>query len=157
MKSFVEFNEEQKGTYVELKLSKKSAKQLAAYVKKNNIENPTKQEEYHCTVVYSTKSIAKAKDEKVDLPFTTTFDKWELFPTKEGTKCLVARLKKSSINDLHDMYHTKYDAKYDFDEYKPHVTVSYNFDNTIPLEKPEFDFTFDKMTFKELDTNWKPS
>lgn len=164
MKTFTEFTEQfidkhnshRDGTYVAVELDSKTSEKLFNWVTENNITNPTPKSEYHCTVVYSTKPIPEAKKENADLPFTATFDKWEVFDTQSGDKCLVARIKSDEIVELHERYHSKYDAKYDYDEYKPHVTVSYNLKGDVPTTKPDFKFNFDALTFKGLNKDWKP-
>lgn len=158
MKGFIEHMLEQsheKGTYVSVKLSEESSDLLFDWVETNKILNPVPKNEYHCTIVYSRKGIPEAKKETIKLPINAKIAGWELFNTQGGDKCLVARLDSPELTKAFNTYHTKYDATYDYDEYKPHVTVCYKHVGSAPNTKPDFELSFDKLEFKGLDPDWK--
>lgn len=152
-----ESDEHKNGTYVSVHLSPESSDSLFTWVKEHDIENPTPKKEYHCTIVYSRVGIPTAKKETLDLPFTAIVSKWEIFPTQTGAKCLVARLDCPKMKEAFKMYHSKYAATYDYDEYKPHVTVSYDYKGELPDSLPHLNLVFDKLEFKPLDPDWKAS
>lgn len=146
------------GTYVSVKLDPASSKKLYAFAEKSGITDLVPKSDYHCTLVYSKHGIPEAEKEDLNLPITAKISGFELFDTKlsETGKCLVARLDSSDLVKAHRMYHTKYPAVYTFPEYKPHVTISYNYDGPLPEKTPRFNLSFDEREFKDLDVNWKP-
>ncbi len=154
-KQFFEDKEHAKGTYVSVKVSPKSAKELYTWCKDNGITNLSPKDTYHTTVVYSRVGIPEAKHETIKLPLNAKLSGWEIFPTQSGDKCLVARIKSPELCDLHDTYHDKYPATYDFDEYKPHITVSYDYKGEAPASIPNISLAYNKLEFKGLDPDWK--
>lgn len=144
------------GTYSSLNLDSKSSKQLYKWAKKNIDGELTPQSQYHVTLIYSRTGIPSAKGETIDLPLKAEAVGWEIFPTQDGGKCLVLRIENPELDELHNLYREKYGATYDYDEYKPHVTISYDYkENSVPDTLPDVVLWFDKHTFKPLDTNWK--
>ena len=49
------------GTYVGVRLDKKSLDKIEKFIKDNNIKNPTPREDIHITLVYSRKIVPNAK------------------------------------------------------------------------------------------------
>lgn len=152
---FCEELKHSKGTYSSLNLSPSSSNNLFTWCQEHIKGDLTPKDQYHVTLVYSRKGIPEAKNETIDLPLTVKAVGWDIFPTQDGDKCLVLRVESPELHKLHKLYREKYGATYDYDEYKPHVTVSYKFKGEEPREVPDVTLEFDKHTFKGLDPDWK--
>lgn len=169
MKTLKDFLEEGKkdnihkdGTYVAVNLSKESTTKLYDWVKKNNISNPIdphkKDNEYHVTVVYSRKGIAAAEEEDMGLPMNLKIVGWEIFNTQKGTKALVGKVDSKDLVSLHKMFREKYGATHDYDSYKPHLTISYDYGSDVkPKDVPDMELEFDSHKFQPLNPGYIPS
>lgn len=161
MKNFREYLQEaekqihNKGTYASLKLNEKSKKILYNWLIKNGFENLAAQESYHCTVLYSRKTVPEVSKWEVEFPLTARPIRWRIFPTnnditKDG-HCLVLEIKNPIINKLHYKAE-ELGATYDYDEYIPHVTVCTSYDkDEVPNILPKIKLAFDEFEVTELD------
>jgi len=106
---------------------------------------PNGEKEFHSTLLYS----------RVSLP--TYVPQGEIFPVWEapsslyslekwidtdGKTILVLTYSCKNLEDRHSYLMNKHNATYDFDEYKPHITLSYD----IPEE-----FNIDNINIEELE------
>jgi 2'-5' RNA ligase len=77
---------------------------------------------------------------------------YEVFPTKDGTKCLVARLQCDLAEKLsHEL--TKMGATSDYPTYKAHVTLCELYTGSEAVEtfpKPQFPLHFHKLIVEPL-------
>lgn len=134
------------GTYAEAAVSAKTKKELLDFIKKNNIVNPVKT--FHCTLVYSKESCPGIKAIKLPLPVTASVTEFKLFDYKRK-KCLVLVLDSPELNRYHYDANEQYNASYDYLEYIPHITLSYDFTGPIP-PVPDIRPVFNKLTVKAL-------
>ncbi len=126
-------NADTKGTYVGVKFDDASLDALMNFVEDNNIPNPLTRPDFHSTVVYSRKHLPDYEPlGSIDPTWKakpTGFEIWESKPNaykKEHTFCLVMKIDCSNMVDRHNSARDDHGATYDFDEYKPHVTLSYD-------------------------------
>lgn len=152
---FEEFIEHKDGTYINVKPTKDNKKELYNWVVDNEIGNPLNRDEYHVTVIYSRNPCPNAKYYDFNLPIEGKICGWEIFDANIG-RCLVARIESKQLNDINNDLMTKYGATSDFDSYKPHITVSYDYKGDKPKDIPNINFSFDMVEVKGLDTNWRP-
>ena len=145
------------GTYISAQLSKVDSKNLYEWCLDNKIPNLADPEQYHATIIYSRKGIPEVKTFKFDTPITASIEGWDIFPTQTGGKCLVARLESSELTKYHKTIMSEYKATFDYDSYKPHITVSYDYDkNSPPKECPKDLVVFSKVEVKALDPQFEP-
>lgn len=114
----------QSGTYMAVNFSEATCNQIAQYMKTAKVPNPIDIPSLHCTIVHSS----------VEVPIEPNYDcsnesvspmGLELWPVKNGLNVLVLRLNSPY---LHRRFNESLSlgAIYDYDEYKPHVTLSYD-------------------------------
>ncbi len=131
------------GTYAGMKFDKPTTDALTEYTKKHKIPNPIKPSKMHTTLLYSRKHLPKYKAAgKLDKPLMATFDKFEIFESNEDgdqTNCLVMRFKCDKLVDRHHELMDQHNAIFDYDEYKPHLTMSYDVGPMNPAHLPDFD------------------
>ena len=145
------------GTYVSVKLSKDSQKKLDDWTTENKIPNASDPSEYHTTIIYSRKGIPDVKSYDLSLPITAKLSEWKIFNTQDGKKCLVGVVNSNEIKKHHEKIMKKYGGTYDFPEYIPHITVSYDYESDeIPSKIPNFDIVYDDKDLKPLNPDFIP-
>lgn len=150
MISFKDHAKHANGTYASLKLSPESSKQLNEFIS-SQVASGVDPDTYHCTVMYSRVPVPEADNIRVHLPIYSKATGYEIFPSKDNTSCLVLLIDSDEIRWLHN--HTNYlGASYDYPEYKPHITLASDHDNT-DLKLPDFDLIFDRFEVDPLDTD----
>ena len=73
-------------------------------------------------------------------------------------KCLVIELDSPDLSALYKFYKDHYNASSDYDEFKPHITISYNYQNEA-LHLDLFhemlkEVVFDEMQVQPMDASW---
>ena len=151
-----------RGTYAAMQLSNDTKKRINAFVKKHKIPNASRKDTYHTTIAYSTKfapeyeSLGELENEWKGKP-----DKLKVFKTGgKGTDALVLLINCPELNNRHEEVHEKYGLHYDFPNYHPHITLSYNigdFDyGKISKEDIEAigDIIYSGEYVEDLDLDW---
>jgi 2'-5' RNA ligase len=160
--SLKQFAKHKDGTYVALQLSEESKTLLGNFVEMNlGLTERVDKSTYHITVIYSRTPVPSAenyKDMPSPLPIEALATGYEVFPTKNDGLCLVMRLACPYATRLNSEL-TKQGATSDYAEYKPHLTLAYDTEqsidiNTLPI--PQFQLVFDKMVVDPLDPQFTP-
>lgn len=140
-----------KGTYVSAHFSDSTLNQLEKFQKELGLLNPVPREKLHCTICYS----------RVGIPYKPLNNYYagisgelEIWDTKYG-RTLVLKLNSDQLKERHD-YSMILGATYDFPEYIPHITLSYNLGGQkINVENDIYiDMFVDHEHVDELDDNW---
>lgn len=155
-----------RGTYAAVKFDKATVDAIQDYIDENQLPNPVAPAKMHTTVLYSRKYCPKYKAQGEILPHWTGkpigFEVWESQgklrdePTK---RCLVLRYECDALSDRHKELMKEHDATYDFPDYKPHITLSYDIGDIDEDELPDISKFLSKITIVEeygedLDLNW---
>ena len=148
-----ESNNHTNGTYAALLPETQSRSKLHKWMEKHNIDNLVEAKDYHCTVVYSTKSVPEVKDISIDFSFNATPKEWKIFG--DG-KMLVLVLNAPKAKKLFDET-IEMGAKTDYPEYVPHITVALNYQNDVPKDIPSFKIRFYKFKVAPLDSDFSYS
>jgi len=141
----IEEKEEAKGTYAAVHFNKETIDGIKKYIKENDIPNHTKFDKMHTTLLYSKTHCPDYKPAgKLDKPMIgkgTGFEKWPSQPDDDGNvaMCLVMRYDCPELIKRHKELMKEHDAVYDFDEYKPHITFSYDVAGLQCKDLPTFD------------------
>jgi len=163
MKSFQkyfmdEINEDEKykvnypeGVYISIKPTEITIKSIEKYIKRNLPENFDVVQDLHCTLIYSRKPHVDELQVKNNTALGT-FKKFTTFG--ENNEILTIELNSGDLKELHEKLMNDYNFVYDYDEYRPHITLSYNCKNVNTASLPEVDFTFEfnEITVEPLDT-----
>jgi 2'-5' RNA ligase len=143
-----------KGIYISLSLNKQSKQNIKEYLLKQNIKESF--DDFHCTIIYSKKEFSGNIITDFS-PIIVNSTKLGRFINKEKEEnVVVLHLEEDKINSLHNFYMKNYDFKYDFDEYKPHMTLSY-FGDEIDFSKLEditFPLEFDSLVIEEINDDY---
>ncbi len=122
--------EKKEGLYAAVRFSTETVDRIVKFASETGIPNLLKVEDFHSTLAYSRKPVAEFTpiSELNEIGTPSSFEIWESPPNAfkpEKTFCLV--LKYDS-----DYMHKRFNeimsmgATYDYDEYKPHLTFSYD-------------------------------
>ena len=133
MKLFELNNKDPIGSYVAVKFSKESTNAIRNFMVETNIPDKLKQSELHSTIVYSRVHLPEFKAHgTLSEPWIATptgFKIWESKPNsfdKRSTYCLVMTISCKDMDDRHNYAKKDHGATFDFDEYQPHITLSYD-------------------------------
>ena len=148
---------QKKGTYVGIRYSKESLELIASLL--DSVPNPIDLSDVHTTLIYSRKYFDFKPKGKLEEPIKIKFKKYSIFTAKTGEACLVVELDSPELVARHNEIMKKYEATYDFDEYKPHITLSYNvgdgFDLSIMSDAKELPAVYATKEYsEELNLNW---
>lgn len=122
--TFKEYIKENKVTYAAFRFSEESKDYLMNLIKELNIPNPVSRDELHTTLLSSRKYLPnyKAKGETYGI---AKADHLEIFKSND-LNVLVLILDSKFMEDRHNELMNLHNATYDFPEYKPHITLSYD-------------------------------
>ncbi|ASD52056.1 RNA ligase [Pseudomonas phage PspYZU05] len=119
----MKLSELNRGFYAAVRFSDSTVHHLTKLQKELKIPFPVKAEDLHCTVVYSRVIVPfRALDDSYLLANKGTLD---TFTNKNGTNALVLRFDSEHLQERHK-YAKILGATYDFPEYLPHITLSYD-------------------------------
>lgn len=127
------------GVYGSFKLTEESTKKLSDWIEENEIVEPVQDDDLHITTTYS-----KADPEKEIEPSESKNIRLSSkdFAIATYGRALVIEVESKELEDIHDAAIAA-GASYDYETYKPHITISYNAEaneNIIPLLfPPDFD------------------
>lgn len=110
-----------KGTYSGGKFSKLVLEQLKKFYIKNNI--PNKNKNLHVTILFSRKNLPDYKAPG-KVSYSAKASNFHVF--EEKTKVLVLLLDSKELKKRHKELMDKHNGTYDFPEYIPHITLSYD-------------------------------
>lgn len=156
-------SESENGTFVGVRLSSDSKKIVKKAIKDMDVPNPIEDSEMHITVIYSRKPMSGFEPKgKLDDPIIVKPDKLHIFQKSDSdNRVLVIKLKAPELKKRHNELMKEYKAEYDFDEYIPHLTLSYDCEDFDPksydikkiLSEDELEIV--EEYDEELDLNWK--
>ena len=144
-----------KGVYLAAKFSQSDEDDLFIFIKDNNIPSTLTRDDFHSTIIYSRKyADIPTNDVGEDLGYAEP-QKFHIFETQEGKRALVILLKSEYLTNRFKELMDKYDLTYDFEEYLPHVTLSYDigdFDiSELNIEDLPKHFTINTEYKEDLD------
>lgn len=163
MGRFKSFTEERRkdGTYVSCDYDLLTAEKLATWCVENLIPQPLSADKYHSTLLYSRKPVPTAQEivDKVDKEIELQPVGFKMFDSKEDPsfKALVIELKAPQLIALHEKLIAA-GGTHDYDDYTPHVTVSYNAPRDLDvsmLKLPNFKVKIKGFKVEPLNLNWK--
>src|ERR1039457_1342145 len=141
------------GTYAALLPTKECREKLYKWMEEQSIARLVDVEDYHCTIVYSTKSVPTVADIPVALPIKATCKEWKVFG---DDKMLVLVLTAPKAQKLFDKT-IKLGAVSDYSEYVAHITLALRYRCEVPKEVPDFEIEFVKFKVGTIDEDFSYS
>lgn len=154
------------GTYAGVHFDQETIDKIIKYIKENDIPNPVPKNKLHTTLLYSRKYLPDFKAEgKLDKPMSGTPDQLVVWETngkernEPTSRCLILKYKCPELVKRHDFLMDTHKATYDFPEYIPHVTLSYDIGDMDIEELPDPKKTIDQIVIVEeyqetLNLDW---
>lgn len=149
-----------KGIYVAVKYKDSAKQQLNDFINNNNIKNPLDVDKIHSTIIYSTKydNIVELGD-MMQVP--VEIFKFEVWKTQGGKSALVGKLFAPDLIKRHLELMSNHDLTYDYPEYKPHITISYDVGDDFDvntLDASQLGKLYTAYEYKEdLELDWAKS
>lgn len=153
-----------KGTYAGAHFSPATVDALSQYCKTHNIPNAIAPDKFHTTILYSRKYCPDYKAAGKYDPMLVgkalgNFHVWKTSPSDpnaEKTNCLILPFDCPDLAARHKELMDTHGATYDYDEYKPHVTLSYNIGDLDVDSLPPFegDIEIADEYQEDLDLDW---
>lgn len=149
---------ESKGTYAAVTFSQDDEDNIINSLKKLGIPNPVEKNDIHCTLLYSRKFLPNyVPIESLDeWAYPKELIVWKTFDKK---KILVLLLNCPYLEKRHKELMKEHQATYDFPEYKPHITLSYDIEDFEVPNLNDFNFNKEFHIIKEctedLNLDWK--
>ncbi len=136
------------GTYFALQPSGTTRNILQVIAQEYDINGSTKPLEYHTTVIYSKKPCPEMRKHDPQLPIWGTASGFELFGDDKNV--LVVRINSVQLQKLYDDLQI-YGPTSDYPEYKPHITLSYNWKGDCPRLKETFSIMYNSHVCSALE------
>lgn len=136
---------DKKGTYAGVKFSTASINNIQKYIENNNIPNAVPKNKLHTTLLYSRKHLPNYEPAgKLEPILTAKPSKFAIWPSQpdengEPNNCLVLEYDCSDLTKRHKDLMKEHDGEYDWDDYKTHVTFSYNVKDLDVKDLPPFE------------------
>ena len=137
------------GVYGSFKLTQESAKKLSDWIIDSEIVEPIDTKDLHLTTTYSK---IDPKQEILPSNKTNIALNYKEFSIATYGRALVLEVTSDELEEIHKLA-SDAGASYDYDTYKPHITISYNAkanENILPLLfPPNFDLI---LSHEEVET-----
>lgn len=118
--------EQLSGLYVAAYFDDETNKRIAQYLADNKIPNAIKSPGFHTTIVYSKVPVQDFEpNHTIDLEVDTLDSSIEGWITPSGKRCLVWKYSSTYLQ-MRFAEAMEAGATYDYDEYKPHISLSYD-------------------------------
>jgi hypothetical protein len=147
-----------RGVYVAVKPTQQSIIELNLMIQECDIPNAIDGNKLHSTIVFSRK-YDQILINKENI-YEATIEHFRIFKTREGNSGLVIEMKSKDIVSRHMYFMKKYNLTYEFDEFIPHMTLTYNltpgFDcSKLPVNRIKLFFHGEYV--EDLNLEWKKS
>lgn len=151
------------GTYAGVRFCDETKKQLEEYCTQWNIPNCTPADKYHTTLLYSRKPCPNYKPlGDIAPPYVGSPKElvvWNTQPKEPGgptARCLVLKFDCEHLINRHQSLMQEHQATYDYPEYLPHVTLSYDIGDMdhSNLPVPEFPLNVVHEYHEPLNLDW---
>lgn len=139
-REFLKNSQESKGIYVAVKYNQTAQDDLLEFIKEYNIPSTLKAEDFHTTLIYSRKyaEINELDDNLGDKEIAAYPKELHVFETFDKKSALVIKLDCPYLEERHKYLMEKYNLTYDYEEYIPHITLSYDIGNMKLPENVKF-------------------
>lgn len=144
------------GTYAALEVSAESTQEIIKKVEGSGVQRANDYWEFHCTLIYSRTPFPQAMFYDLEPSLFTAYPlRYEEWRGHDGKNYLVLLVESDKIREQHELFVSE-GASHDYDEYRPHITITDNWDSRIPVSSiqiPDNPITFDLYTVRPLDTS----
>lgn len=133
-------NETEQGTYAGIRFSQDDEDTIMDIVKKIGVPNSIEKSDIHLTLLYSRKYLPNYEP----APYTDMWaypKEFEIFNGQDNKSILVLKVDSPDLVKRHKELMDEHKATYDYPEYIPHITLSYDTEDFMPLSDIKKRFT----------------
>lgn len=147
----------EKGTYAGFRLSDDDNDKIIELVDTLGLPNGIEKSDIHITLLYSRKYLPNYEPAG-EIDEWCYPSKFHVFDTFDKKRALVLMLDSDFMIKRHNQLMKEHEATYDYPEYLPHLTLSYDIGD---MEVPEWknipkEFHINEEYVEELKLEWKP-
>lgn len=118
------------GTYAQVSPTDETKKTLKDIIKKVKPKNAIDDDDFHVTLVFSIGKGNPTLQPSNDVEYKAYADSFALFgPNKD---VLVIQLESEDLNSRHEYLLNSGFLRHSYQEYRPHITLGYEFDGKLP-------------------------
>lgn len=128
------------GTYVALRVAQSTHDDIKNFCVNNNVQVNLSHfdRRLHCTLIYSRKYCPDLCVNPSQI-YRAEFCGYDIFTNSTGdNNVLVMKIKSPQVYARHKQLMREYSATYDYEDFVPHLSISYNFTGDIK-HLPDFD------------------
>ena len=114
------------GSYVGVRFDKETKKAIKELMLELKVPNRISSDKLHSTIIYSRKYVPELKANNDLYPIKAKGIDLHIFDTQDKKRALVMKLDSRKLVDRHNEIMAEYQTTYDFPEYIPHITLSYD-------------------------------
>lgn len=152
LKEVLSNNETEKGTYAGYRISQDDDDTIISLLKEIGVPNPIDKSDLHLTLLYSRKYLDNYEpSSKTDIWAYPS--KFHIFKGQDGKNILVLMLDCNECIKRHKYLMQQHDATYDFPEYIPHLTLSYDIGDWFDADVSNINKEFKDKLPKEIHIN----
>lgn len=144
-----------KGSYAGVKFDTPTKQAIHRYMKEHKLPTAVRPDKLHSTLLFSRKYLPDYKPAgKYDPTLVGKPIGFEVWPTRpaDGSKparCLVLRYDCPELEKRHKELMKMHNATYDFPDYKPHITLSYDIGDLDEKKLPDIGKYVDQIGIDE--------
>lgn len=119
---------EQLGTFIALKPSIKTLQAIDRFILDQDIPNPLPDDMRHCTLIHSERYLENEYRCSciLDRPLIGVNPEMDILGDGKENKALVIRFESQSVTKRHEDLLREFDLTWDYPEYIPHVSLTYD-------------------------------
>ena len=144
-----------KGTYAALRVLQPSNRRLLVFCEANGIivNKSTFEDRLHTTLIYSRDHCPNMVAAAPGVTHRVRFKEYQIFTNRaSGDSALVMILDAPTVLARHHWLMDEHSATYDFDEFTPHITLTYEFMGNVRGLKPyPYDIMLGQEYVEDLD------
>lgn len=143
------------GTFIGIRLTSESANRILAWLEENNVKDPTPFKELHVTLLVDKTNTLDHDPIRYDPPLVPKQDTYKVELFGKDQNILVLTFDCPQLTKRHDQVKKRFNVVEDWDEYRPHITLTYTVQEvTGPLEPPDFPIELSHEYVMRFDPSW---
>lgn len=147
--------ERRNGTYGSIKYCESTVQEINRWMDDHNIPNRIDDRDIHTTLIYSRVKLAELENAET---YRTLDSKFKVSGFDKFGDALVMLIEAPELVELHESLKKDFGATHDYEDYRPHVTLSYGIDEGFDLNSlnlPSFELHPSFICFEPLDDDWE--
>ena len=134
-KEYLRERQTEKGTYVGWRYGDDTLHEINTWLSDSYIPNPIHITKIHSTIIYSRVEFDFEPKGRFIVPEYAQTNRLGTFDTRDGKRALIWFIDCQAMTDRHNHIMKTTAATFDYDEYTPHITLSYDIPADYDISK----------------------